>query len=59
MDSERPDREIVEKIDRNDLEPITDNNHEHIYINDSTDETEDYRAMKCIYCPQGILVRKN
>lgn len=49
------------KIDKKDLKPSNDTNHQHAYKPDYSDETEDYIAFICVRdnCHTGRLVRKD
>ena len=52
--------EVVERIDKKDLQSPYDTNHEHRYERDP-DETNDYYAEMCVEknCNVGRLVAKN
>lgn len=52
-----PDGTIVERINKEDMQPLFDTNHEHEFIKDE-EETEGYFAETCIHCPLGHLVAK-
>lgn len=55
------DGEVVEKIAKEDLKPMYDTNHEHIYVRDPEDETDAYVAEMCSVknCNVGRLVAKH
>lgn len=50
---------VIEKIDKRDLKPLWED-HEHTFVDDPTDETDDYRAVVCTFenCGMGRLIRK-
>ena len=52
---------IVDKVDLNNLPKLNDTKHEHTFVADPTDETEDYYSMKCTHprCFRGYLVSKH
>lgn len=54
------DGEVVERIDRRELKPLFDTNHEHVFEPDSSDETDYYQAEMCSVdsCGLGRLVAK-
>lgn len=56
---EGPDQVI--QINKKDLVFKDTGDHEHLYVPDFTDETEDYIAIQCTKsgCIQGRLVRKD
>lgn len=49
---------VIEKIDKKDMIPLYDSEHDHIYIKDD-EETEDYQAYICTRCPVGVLISKH
>lgn len=60
MNSVDTDGEYL-KINKKDIQPLYKMQHEHQYVKDETDETEEYYAIKCIVhgCPHGRLVAKS
>lgn len=55
-----PDGEIVERIDRSTLTPLFDTDHDHVYVDDHSDETDYYIAQMCSVngCGMGRLMPK-
>lgn len=53
------DGTVVERINKKDLQPAFDGNHEHVYVKDE-EETDDYYAEVCSVkgCWIGRLVAK-
>lgn len=51
------DTTLIERINKNDLEPLYKNDHLHEYTKDE-EETDDYYAEHCLHCPVGRLVAK-
>lgn len=54
------DGEVVERIDRANMVPINDTNHDHQFKPDYEDETDEYIAMMCQVreCGLGYLQAK-
>lgn len=57
-DTEQPEMNIVEKIDRSNIRPLNDPNCPHELVKDETDETDEYEAWGCKFCPLGFLKAK-
>jgi len=53
--------EVIERINKRDMKPMYDTNHEHRYERDPDDETNDYFAEMCVVknCNLGRLVAKH
>lgn len=63
MDEKLPphdDRTLLESVDKADLKPLYETNHNHIYARDPADETDDYIAEMCTVkgCNLGRLIAK-
>lgn len=62
MDEESPpiEGEVIERIDRRELKPLFDTNHEHHFVPDPEDQTDEYGAEMCDVsgCGLGRLVAK-
>lgn len=54
------DGEIVERINMADLTPLFDSNHDHVFVPDPTDQTDDYSVEMCSVngCGLGRSVAK-
>jgi hypothetical protein len=54
------DRTVIESINKADLKPMYDTNHEHNFVKDPDDETNDYYAVICNVsnCNIGKLISK-
>jgi len=54
------DRTIIESINKADLKPMYDTNHEHHFVKDPDDETGDFYAEMCDIknCNIGRLIAK-
>lgn len=54
------DGEVIEKINKEDITPINDTNHDHIFEPDPKDDTDSYTAMMCVKlnCGLGYLQAK-
>ena len=52
--------EVVERIDKSQLKPMYETDHEHQYMRDPDDETNGYYAEMCVVknCNLGRLVAK-
>lgn len=48
---------MTEEIDKSQLTPLYDTAHECMYVKDD-EETDEYYAVKCMFCPRGRLIRK-
>jgi len=63
MNPELPDledRTILGSVNKDDLKPMYDTDHEHVYVKDPDDETDDFYAEMCSVknCNVGRLVAK-
>lgn len=51
--------ENVERINKDDMKPLFDNNHEHVYAKDDEEDNDDYFSESCMFCPVGRLIGKH
>ena len=49
---------VEERIDKSTLTPLFSTDHDHQYVPDRSDETDEFRAEICRLCPVGRLIRK-
>lgn len=54
------DGELIEKIDKSQLTPLYQTDHEHIYVRDPEDDEDGYYAEMCSVegCNLGRLIAK-
>jgi hypothetical protein len=63
MNEELPnldDRTLIESVNKDDLKPLYDTDHVHVFVRDPDDETDDYYAEICSMknCNIGRLIPK-